>query len=137
MERVSGDVAGLLRKTRCRTPGYAGFGRESVLLGRSGRAATFAALFPDARFESALPEVEAQKPTREDALLACVTGWMAHAGPITSTALSAFLGIAATTSRRYFCGSRAAVRFCAEASPVMRERKQNGATGVCWREFIG
>ena len=66
------------------------------------RAATFAALFPDARFESALPEVEAQKPTREDALLACVTGWMAHAGPITSTALSAFLGIAANDIEKVF-----------------------------------
>ena len=57
--------------------------------------ATFAALFPTAQFESPLPQVEAQRLTREDALAACITGWMQHAGPITSTALGSFLGIPA------------------------------------------
>ena len=44
---------------------------------------------------------------------ACVTGWMAHVGPITSTALGDFLGIAATTSRKHSCGSKQAARSCA------------------------
>ncbi len=66
------------------------------------KAATFTALFPSARFPFALPEVELQKPSREDALLACVTGWMAHIGPTTSTALSAFLGVAAHDIEKTF-----------------------------------
>jgi ATP-dependent helicase Lhr and Lhr-like helicase len=66
------------------------------------RAATFAALFPTAHFEIPLPEVETHRPTTEDALLACVTGWMAHVGPITSVALGEFLGIAANEIEKTF-----------------------------------
>jgi ATP-dependent helicase Lhr and Lhr-like helicase len=57
------------------------------------KAGTFAAIFPAVHFESSLAEIEIQEPSREDALLACVTGWMAHVGPITSSALGEFLGI--------------------------------------------
>ena len=57
------------------------------------KAASFASLFPDARFESSLAEIEVQAPSREDALLACVREWMAHVGPITVAALGEFLGI--------------------------------------------
>jgi ATP-dependent Lhr-like helicase len=57
------------------------------------KAAAFSALFPNARFESALPSIEVQVHSREDALLSCVTGWMAHLGPITADALATFLGI--------------------------------------------
>ncbi|MGB6199957.1 MAG: DEAD/DEAH box helicase [Candidatus Acidiferrales bacterium] len=58
------------------------------------RAAAFGALFPAAQFQSGLPEIESQPRSPEDALFACATGWMAHVGPITATALSEFLGIA-------------------------------------------
>jgi ATP-dependent Lhr-like helicase len=54
---------------------------------------TFAALFPTPTFESSLPEIEYQQLTHDDALLACVTGWMGHVGPTTSSALGTFLGI--------------------------------------------
>ena len=54
---------------------------------------TFAAIFPDAVLEYSLPEVEAAAPSRDDALLALVTGWMAHIGPTTSSALGAALGL--------------------------------------------
>ena len=60
------------------------------------RTKTFASLFPSAQFESLLPEVEVQRLSREDALAACITGWMQHAGPITSTASGTFLGISAS-----------------------------------------
>jgi ATP-dependent helicase Lhr and Lhr-like helicase len=66
------------------------------------RAATFAALFPTAHLEAPLPEIEIHGPTREDALLACITGWMAHVGPITSIALGEFLGIAANDIENTF-----------------------------------
>jgi ATP-dependent Lhr-like helicase len=66
------------------------------------KAATFAAIFPAAQFESALPEMEVQKLSHEDALVACVTGWMAHIGPITSSALGEFLGIAASEIDKTF-----------------------------------
>jgi len=66
------------------------------------RAATFAALFPAAYFDSPLPEVETRRPSREDALLACITGWIAHVGPITSTALGTFLGITANDVEKTF-----------------------------------
>jgi ATP-dependent Lhr-like helicase len=66
------------------------------------KAATFAAIFPAAQFESSLPEIEVQKLSHEDALLACVMGWMAHVGPITSSALSEFLGIPAPEIDKIF-----------------------------------
>jgi ATP-dependent Lhr-like helicase len=57
------------------------------------KAAAFSALFPSARFESALPSIEVQVPSRDDALFSCATGWMAHVGPITANELATFLGI--------------------------------------------
>src|SRR5271163_32140 len=60
------------------------------------KAATFAAIFPHAVFDSPLPSIEQCQPSREDALLACLTGWFAHSGPTTAHALSELLGIAAS-----------------------------------------
>jgi ATP-dependent helicase Lhr and Lhr-like helicase len=59
------------------------------------RVKTFSALFPDAKFEPRLTEVEANAPAREDALLTMVTGWMSHLGPVTATQLGDTLGIPA------------------------------------------
>ena len=66
------------------------------------KAATFSAIFPAAQFESSLPEIQLQKHSHEDALLACVTGWMANVGPITSPALAEFLGIPASEIDKTF-----------------------------------
>jgi ATP-dependent Lhr-like helicase len=58
------------------------------------RAKTFSVLFPEARFTRELAEVEAVTPTRDDALLTMVTGWMSHVGPVTATELGEVLGFA-------------------------------------------
>jgi ATP-dependent Lhr-like helicase len=60
------------------------------------RAKTFSLLFPEVRFEPALAEVESTTPSRDDALLTMVTGWMSHLGPTTATELGATLGIASS-----------------------------------------
>src|SRR5579863_8513221 len=60
------------------------------------RANNFSLLFPDARFEPALAEVELATPSRDDALLTMVTGWMSHLGPTTATGLGASLGLPPT-----------------------------------------
>jgi ATP-dependent Lhr-like helicase len=56
---------------------------------------TFGALFPDATFSSQPSEIEVQRPSREDALFTCITGWLAHLGPVTASGLADFLGVAA------------------------------------------
>jgi len=58
------------------------------------RIATFTQIFPASKFASEMPSLEAGDGTREDALLACVTGWIAHSGPISAHQLSDVLGIA-------------------------------------------
>jgi ATP-dependent Lhr-like helicase len=60
------------------------------------RAKTFSMLFPEARFAQELVDVESTVPTRDDALLTMVTGWMSHLGPVTATALGETLGIEAS-----------------------------------------
>ena len=66
---------------------------ELIGLRRSVRK-TFSVLFPEARFEQALAEVETTVPSRDDALLTMVTGWMSHLGPATAAELGETLGIA-------------------------------------------
>jgi ATP-dependent Lhr-like helicase len=58
------------------------------------RAKTFALIFPDARFEQVPADVQTAIPSRDEALLALVTGWMTHCGPITADALADPLGLA-------------------------------------------
>ena len=102
------------------------------------RAATFAALFPDAQFESPLPEVEVQKLTREDALArmrhrldgARRPDHIRSIGELFSELLQAI-------SKTHFCASKEAARFFAEASRIAQAKKPNGAIAVCWREFTG
>ena len=60
------------------------------------RAKTFSILFPEARFAHALADVETSIPTRDDALLALVTGWMSHVGPITAAQLGEILAISSS-----------------------------------------
>jgi ATP-dependent Lhr-like helicase len=57
------------------------------------RARTFSQLFPDAQFEKPLAEVETTVPGRDDALLALVTGWMSHSGPVTAPQFATLLGL--------------------------------------------
>jgi len=55
------------------------------------KAKTFRAIYPDARFEDQLPEVESEPPSPDDALKAMVTGWLTHLGPTTASALAQLL----------------------------------------------
>ena len=59
------------------------------------RAKAFAALFPDAIFETAPPDLDQPATTTDDALLAMITGWMGHIGPTTASELGGLLGIPA------------------------------------------
>ena len=60
------------------------------------RAKTFALLFPHAKFDRALADVENTLPSHDDALLALVTGWMSHLGPTTADALAEVLGLSSS-----------------------------------------
>ncbi len=57
------------------------------------KAKAFAAIFPSARFESDLAQVESAELSREDAIWEMVRGWMAHAGPLTAASLARNLGL--------------------------------------------
>jgi ATP-dependent Lhr-like helicase len=60
------------------------------------RGRTFAALYPNARYDDVLPDVEKNQPSSSDALLAAMNGWMAHIGPTTASQLSSLLGLPAS-----------------------------------------
>jgi ATP-dependent Lhr-like helicase len=57
------------------------------------RAQIFSLLFPNATFDRAIIEVESTIPSRDDALLVLVTGWIAHLGPVTAEQLASLLGL--------------------------------------------
>jgi ATP-dependent helicase Lhr and Lhr-like helicase len=57
------------------------------------RAKTFSLLFSGATFDRPLAELEAPLPSRDDVLLALVTGWMSHLGPATAEQLGGRLGL--------------------------------------------
>jgi len=77
--------------------------------GRAGRASTdehafwvaterkqaFEQIYPAARFDSSLPQIESVVPSRDDALLAMITGWMGHLGPATASQLGQRLALPA------------------------------------------
>ena len=55
------------------------------------KAAAFRLVYPEAVFEQELPEVATEVPSREDALKAMMTGWLAHTGPLRAAGLASFL----------------------------------------------
>src|SRR5579862_1350087 len=66
------------------------------------KAASFASILPEPRFDSPLPDVEKSPASREEAVLACVAGWMAQIGPTTAVELSNFLGLKTTDVEKAF-----------------------------------
>jgi len=58
------------------------------------RLAAFMQIFPTATFESEMPSLQVKEIGREEALLAYVTGWTTHAGPVSVNQLSDVLGVA-------------------------------------------
>jgi len=57
------------------------------------RAQIFSLLFPDSTFDQSVADVGTSLPARDDALLALVTGWMSHLGPVTAEQLGAIVGL--------------------------------------------
>jgi len=60
------------------------------------RARSFVALFPSARFEQTVADVETEDASRDEALLTLVNGWMSHSGPVTASQLGVQVGLAAS-----------------------------------------
>ena len=108
------------------------------------RAKSFALLFPNAMFNPQPAEIDGATPPREDVLLALVTGWMSHIGPVTATEISALLGLQSSEIeqallRMEASGAILRGKFTDGASragaPAPHERP-NGATAVCLLESI-
>jgi ATP-dependent Lhr-like helicase len=59
------------------------------------RANAFREIFPSATFDVPLPELSSAATSREEGLLAMVTGWMAYSGPVSAPELAGILGISA------------------------------------------
>jgi ATP-dependent Lhr-like helicase len=55
------------------------------------RAKQFAQIFPSAHFNQPLPEVSEASASRDDAIFATITGWIAHSGPVTAIELASVL----------------------------------------------
>jgi ATP-dependent Lhr-like helicase len=60
------------------------------------RAKAFSAIFPDAVFETAPADIPQSVLSSDDAMLAMVTGWMGHIGPVTAAGLAGVLGFSAS-----------------------------------------
>jgi ATP-dependent helicase Lhr and Lhr-like helicase len=59
------------------------------------RVSAFTQIFPAAHFEAPPPEVASPTLSRDEALLNLVTGWIAHAGPVTTNQLGSLLALSA------------------------------------------
>jgi ATP-dependent helicase Lhr and Lhr-like helicase len=57
------------------------------------RVPVFMQIFPSAHFEVSLPTVDSPAASRDEALLSLVTGWIAHAGPVTDSHLGSALSV--------------------------------------------
>jgi ATP-dependent helicase Lhr and Lhr-like helicase len=88
------------------------------------RARTFNSIFPEASFDRSLADVETVQPSRNDALLTLVTGWMSHIGPVTASQLGEILGLAASDIEK------ALLRM--EASGTVLRGKFIGTTEIEW-----
>jgi ATP-dependent Lhr-like helicase len=67
-------------------------GRRRDLVGAE-RGKAFSVLFPEAHFAQPLAAVESATPSRDEALLILVMGWMSHLGPVTASQLGESLGL--------------------------------------------
>jgi ATP-dependent Lhr-like helicase len=64
------------------------------------RVKAFEQIFPDARFEAHLPDLESAPKSREEVVLDLATGWMLHSGPVTVPELGAVLGLDAADAEK-------------------------------------
>jgi ATP-dependent helicase Lhr and Lhr-like helicase len=96
------------------------------------RAKSFRQVFPLARFEAPLPEVESSAASHEDAVLAMATGWMTHGGPVAASELGGVLGLTGADAEK------AMLRLEASGA-VLRGRFANsggGETEWCDRRLL-
>ena len=66
---------------------------KQTYLVASERAKDFGLVFPGAQFETAPPDLPANRENRDEAILAMISGWMMHTGPISAGALAYWLGL--------------------------------------------
>jgi ATP-dependent helicase Lhr and Lhr-like helicase len=97
----------------------------------SERARDFALIFPEAKFEVTPPELPSNTASREDAVLAMVTGWMMHCGPVTSGSLAYWLGLSTADVeqallRMEASGSVLRGNFTGLSSPPFRQHQAKG-----------
>ena len=59
----------------------------------ASQARSFAAIYPSGAFTAEIAPIDTSTPTREEALLKLVRGWMLHSGPIDEAALAGILGL--------------------------------------------
>jgi ATP-dependent Lhr-like helicase len=64
------------------------------------RVKAFEQIFPDARFETHLPDLESAPKSREEVVLDLATGWMPHSGPVTVTELGGVLRLGAADAEK-------------------------------------
>ena len=95
-------------------------GRRYWVAAERGRS--LRAIAPEAQFEQLLADVESGQPSRDDALLTLVTGWMSHIGPITASQLGEILGLPASDIEK------ALLRM--EASGTVLRGKFTGSAGA-------
>ena len=69
------------------------FSRDTEYWVAAERAKAFRLLFRDSIFDTAPADIPQPDLSRDDALLAMVTGWMSHIGPTTRTALGELLDL--------------------------------------------
>src|SRR5579862_8291478 len=81
---------GLTRDRRAGRATVAG----SIYWVAADRLRSFEAIFPEARFDASLPDIDRSSPTCEAAVFALVNGWLAHIGPTTASELASRLGLA-------------------------------------------
>jgi ATP-dependent Lhr-like helicase len=103
------------------------------------RAKSFAQIFPNAIFETELADVQPIVPSPDDALLALVTGWMGHIGPVASAELGQTLGLPATEIEKTLLrleSSGAILRgnFTSSVAVPQESRQDAGATATEWCE---
>ena len=108
------------------------------------RARSFLALFPSARFERDLADVESGEVSRDEAVLTLVIGWMSAIGPTTTSELGDVLGLSASDIEKGLLRMEAAGtvlrgRFTAAATRASRPRPHEHAepeTEWCERRLL-
>jgi ATP-dependent Lhr-like helicase len=140
----NGEARGIAELTARSTASWGAFFEDLLSAGRvvrafvgdrvywvaTEKATTFAEIFPEARLEVSLPNVEKTPISREDSLAACVTGWMAHIGVVTVDELSAFLGLETADIEKAF------LRLEASGSVLRGDFTGNRQTEWCERRLL-